>query len=43
MIGVRTGGRKERVAPPDGYLASTESWAGLLRDGKHRAMQAPRC
>ena len=25
----------------DGYRESTESWAGLLRDAKRRAMRAP--
>ena len=41
MIGVRAGGRKELIAPADGYRESTESWADLLRDCARRGMRAP--
>ncbi len=41
MIGVRADGRKELVAPADGYRESTESWADLLRDCARRGMRAP--
>ena len=40
-IGVRADGRKELVALADGYRESTESWADLLRDCRHRGMTAP--
>jgi transposase-like protein len=38
---VRADGTKELVAIEDGYRESTESWAALLRDCKHRGMRAP--
>jgi len=41
IIGVRADGRKELIALADGYRASTESWADLLRDCKRRGMRAP--
>ena len=41
IVGVRSDGRKELVAITDGYRESTESWASLLRDCKHRGMRAP--
>ena len=41
MIGVRADGRKELIAPADGYRESTESWADLLRDCARRGMRAP--
>jgi Transposase, Mutator family len=41
MLGVRAEGRKELVAITDGYRASTESWADLLRDCERRRMTAP--
>jgi putative transposase len=41
MIGVRADGRKELVALADGFRASAESWADLLRDCKRRSMRAP--
>jgi putative transposase len=41
MIGVRADGRKELVAPADGYRESTESWADLLRDCRRRGITAP--
>ena len=40
-MGVLPDGRKEVVAIEDGYRESTESWASLLRDMKHRGMCAP--
>jgi transposase-like protein len=41
LIGVRTDGTKELVAPADGYRESTGSWADLLRDARRRGMRAP--
>jgi putative transposase len=41
MIGVRPDGTKELIAIEDGYRESTESWATVLRDLKHRGMRAP--
>jgi putative transposase len=41
MIGVRADGTKELVALSDGFRESSESWADLLRDCKHRGMTAP--
>jgi transposase-like protein len=41
VVGVRADGSKELVAIGDGYRESTESWADLLRDLRHRAMRAP--
>jgi putative transposase len=41
MIGVRADGRKELIAPADGYRESAESWADLLRDCARRGMRAP--
>ena len=41
VIGVRADGTKELLACSDGYRESTESWAGVLRDLKHRGMTAP--
>lgn len=41
IVGVRVDGTKELVALADGYRESTESWADLLRDLKHRGMGAP--
>jgi transposase-like protein len=41
MVGVRLDGTKELVAIRDGYRESTDSWADLLRDVKHRGMRAP--
>lgn len=42
MIGVRSNGRKELIAPADGYRESTESWADLLCDATRRGVCAPR-
>jgi transposase-like protein len=33
--------KKELIAIADGYRESTDSWAALLRDLRHRDMQAP--
>jgi putative transposase len=41
IIGVRLDGTKELVAVQDGYRESTDSWAALLRDLRHRGMSAP--
>ncbi len=41
IVGVRLDGKKELVAIADGYRESTESWAALLRDLRHRGMRAP--
>jgi transposase-like protein len=41
LIGVRADGRKELIAPDDGYREASESWADLLRDAKRRGMRAP--
>jgi putative transposase len=40
-MGVRADGTKELIAMTDGYRASSESWAGLLRDCARRGMRAP--
>lgn len=42
VIGVRPDGVKEIIALEDGYRESTESWATLLRDLKHRGLAAPK-
>lgn len=42
IIGVRPDGVKEVIALEDGYRESTESWATLLRDLKHRGLTAPK-
>lgn len=42
VIGVRPDGVKEVIALEDGYRESTESWATLLRDLKHRGLVAPK-
>jgi transposase-like protein len=42
IIGVRADGVKEVLALEDGYRESTESWATLLRDLKHRGLTAPK-
>ena len=39
--GVRTDGTKELVALADGYRASTDTWADLLRDLRSGGMRAP--
>jgi putative transposase len=41
IVGVRADGTKELVAVADGERESTESWAELLRDLRHRGMRAP--
>ena len=41
MTGVRADGRKELIAPADGYRESAESRADLLRDCARRGMRAP--
>ena len=41
VVGVRADGTKELVAISDGYRESTDSWADLLRDLRHRGMRAP--
>lgn len=41
VVGVRLDGKKELVAIADGYRESTDSWAALLRDLRHRGMRAP--
>jgi len=45
IVGVRADGKadgkKELVALSDGHRESTESWADLLRDCRHRGMHAP--
>jgi transposase-like protein len=42
VIGVRPDGVKEVIALEDGYRESTESWATLLRDLKHRGLATPK-
>src|SRR5215216_1831508 len=42
VIGVREDGVKELLAVEDGYRESTESWAGVMRDLKHRGLNEPR-
>jgi putative transposase len=41
MIGARPDGTKELIAVEDGFRESTDSWAAVLRDLKHRGMRAP--
>mgnify|MGYP001411943844 FL=1 len=41
LIGARPDGTKELVALEDGYRESTDSWADVLRDLRHRGMRAP--
>ena len=41
IVGVRLDGKKELIAISDGYRESTDSWAALLRDLRHRDMRAP--
>jgi transposase-like protein len=41
IVGVRLDGKKELIAIADGYRESTDSWAALLRDLRHRDMRAP--
>ena len=41
IVGVRSDGTKELVSISDGHRESTESWADVLRDLKHRGMTAP--
>jgi len=41
IVGVRADGRKELVAVADGTRESTDDWAELLRDLRHRGMGAP--
>lgn len=40
-MGVRADGAKELIAMTDGYLESSEAWAGLLRDCARRGVRAP--
>jgi putative transposase len=42
VIGVREDGVKELLAVEDGYRESTESWATVMRDLKHRGLNEPR-
>src|SRR3954452_22614539 len=42
VIGVREDGVKELLAVEDGYRESTESWAAVMRDLKHRGLDEPR-
>src|SRR3954452_2518811 len=42
VIGVREDGVKELVAVEDGYRESTESWASVMRDLKHRGVNEPK-
>ena len=42
VIGVREDGTKELLAVEDGYRESTESWAGVMRDLKHRGANEPK-
>jgi putative transposase len=42
VIGVREDGTKELLAVEDGYRESTESWATVMRDLKHRGLNEPR-
>ena len=41
VIGVREDGVKELLAVEDGYRESTESWASVMRDLKHRGLNEP--
>ena len=42
VIGVREDGTKELLAVEDGYRESTESWASVMRDLKHRGLHEPK-
>jgi putative transposase len=42
VIGVREDGTKELLAVEDGYRESTESWAAVMRDLKHRGVNEPK-
>src|SRR5256885_5105178 len=42
VIGVREDGVKELLAVEDGYRESTESWATVMRDLKHRGINEPK-
>ncbi len=42
VIGVREDGTKELLAVEDGYRESTESWAMVMRDLKHRGLNEPK-
>jgi len=42
VIGVREDGTKELLAVEDGYRESTESWATVMRDLKHRGLNEPK-
>jgi transposase-like protein len=42
VIGVREDGTKELLALEDGYRESTESWAAVMRDLKHRGLNEPK-
>jgi len=42
VIGVREDGTKELLAVEDGYRESTESWATVMRDLKHRGINEPK-
>jgi len=42
VIGVREDGVKELLAIEDGYRESTESWASVMRDLKHRGLNEPK-
>ena len=41
VIGVREDGVKELLAVEDGYRESTDSWAAVMRDLKHRGVNEP--
>jgi transposase-like protein len=42
VIGVREDGTKELLAVEDGYRESTDSWAAVMRDLKHRGLTEPK-
>jgi len=42
VIGVREDGVKELLAVEDGYRESTDSWAAVMRDLKHRGANEPK-
>lgn len=42
VIGVREDGVKELLAVEDGYRESTDSWAAVMRDLKHRGLNEPK-
>src|SRR3954469_23297364 len=42
VIGIREDGVKELLAVEDGYRESTESWAAVMRDLKHRGLNEPK-